>query len=78
VAESNLKEYGLFIKDIKEKIYSTQYEALKTLNKALITLCWEIGEEIYNQQNEKSWGKSIVEVLAKELQKEFPNIKGFS
>ena len=35
-------------------------------------------EEIYNQQQEKGWGKSIVEVLSKEIQKEFPEVKGFS
>ena len=28
--------------------------------------------------NEKSWGKSVVEILAKELQKEFPGVKGFT
>ena len=39
---------------------------------------WEIGEEITNQQSEKGWGKSIVEILSKELQKEFPNVQGFS
>lgn len=71
-------EYSNFIKEIKQRIYKSQYEALKTINKALITLYWEIGEEIYNQQQQKSWGKSIVEVLAAELQKEFPDIKGFS
>lgn len=71
-------EYGNFIKEIKQRIYKSQYEALKAANKALITLYWEIGEEIYNQQQQKGWGKSIVEVLASELQKEFPDIKGFS
>ena len=71
-------EFREFIKEIKKRIYNSQYEALKTLNKALITLYWEIGEEIHNQQQEKGWGKSIVEILAAELQKEFPEIKGFS
>jgi len=60
-------EYGNFIKEIKQRIYKSQYEALKAANKALITLYWEIGEEIYNQQQQKGWGKSIVEVLAAEL-----------
>ena len=75
---NNLKEYGNFIKDIKELIYRRQYDAMKQLNTALIQLYWEIGEEITNQQNEKGWGKSIVEVLAKELQNEFPGVQGFS
>jgi hypothetical protein len=38
MADLTLKEYSSFIKEIKGKIYSTQYEALKTLNKALIIL----------------------------------------
>ena len=58
-------EYNFFIKDIKEKIYNSQYEALKILNTALIKLYWDIGEEIFNQPNQKGWGKSIVEILAK-------------
>jgi predicted nuclease of restriction endonuclease-like (RecB) superfamily len=78
MTDINTQEYGSFIKEVKQRIYNSQYEALKTLNKALITLYWEIGKEIYIQQNEKGWGKSVVEVLSKELQKEFPNIKGFS
>ncbi len=78
MTDLNIQEYGFFIKEVKQRIYNSQYEALKTLNKALITLYWDIGKEIYIQQKEKGWGKSIVEVLSKELQKEFPSIKGFS
>jgi predicted nuclease of restriction endonuclease-like (RecB) superfamily len=74
----DIQVYGNFIKGIKDLIYKRQYDALKAVNKELITLYWEIGEEINNQQSEKGWGKSIVEVLAKELQKEFPGVKGFS
>jgi len=44
----------------------------------LIQLYWEIGEEIERQQREQGWGMSVVEILAKELQKEFPGVKGFS
>ena len=76
--ENNLQEYNIFIKEIKNLIYHHQYEAMKQVNKELIQLYWEIGEEINNQQQEKGWGKSIVEVLSKELQKEFPGIQGFS
>ena len=70
--------YKDFIKEIKTLIYRRQYEAMKAVNKELINLYWEIGEEIHNQQQEKGWGKSIVEVLAKELRLEFPDVKGFS
>jgi predicted nuclease of restriction endonuclease-like (RecB) superfamily len=66
-----------FIASIKEKIRLAQYDALKEVNTQLIKLYWEIGKDISERQGE-SWGKSIVPVLSKELQKEFPGISGFS
>ena len=76
--ENGLTLYGSFIKDIKDLIYRRQYEAMKKVNIELIQLYWEIGGEIERQQREKGWGRSVVEVLAKELQKEFPGVQGFS
>lgn len=78
--EMNLtnEEYNNFVVEIKNKIKDSQYEAMKAVNKALISLYWGIGKEIYNQQQEKGWGKSIVEVLAKEIKKDFPDTQGFS
>lgn len=78
MSENRLMDYKPFLKEITDKIRSSQYEAMKTLNTALIQLYWEIGEEIYRQQQEKGWGKSIVEILSQELKKEFPDVKGFS
>lgn len=72
------EDYKDFIGKIKNKIRNSQYEAMKAVNQTLISLYRGIGQEIYNQQNEKGWGKSIVEVLAKEIQKDFPGVKGFS
>jgi predicted nuclease of restriction endonuclease-like (RecB) superfamily len=67
----------IFITDIKHKVRSAQYEALKAVNTELINLYWEIGKSITEKQSE-SWGKAVVETLSKELQKEFPKISGFS
>jgi hypothetical protein len=76
--ENGLAVYGQFIKSIKDLIYRRQYEALKKVNTELIQLYWEIGGEIDRKQREQGWGKSVVEILAKELQKEFPGVQGFS
>lgn len=70
--------YEPFVNDVKDLIHKKQYQVLKVMNAETINLYWEIGEEIYNQQTEKGWGKSIVQVLSKELQKEFPGAKGYS
>ncbi len=78
INKSTSEEYMHFFTEIKNKIRNSQYEALKVVNKTLIALYWEIGREIYLKQQEKGWGKSVVEILANELQTEFPNVKGFS
>jgi len=70
--------YKAFVAEIKEKVYEAQYEALKVVNKGLITLYWEIGKSITEKQEEHGWGKSIVENLSVDLQAEFPGAGGYS
>ncbi|MBE0515418.1 PDDEXK nuclease domain-containing protein, partial [Sulfurimonas sp.] len=72
------ENFTIFVKKIKSKILSSQYEALRAVNKELISLYWEIGKNIVEKQEQFSWGKSIVKNLSEELQKEFVGIKGFS
>lgn len=71
-------EYLSLLKDIRERIRSAQYDALKAVNKELICLYWDIGKMIVKRQAEYGWGKSIVETLARDLQTEFPGMQGFS
>ena len=66
-----------FVAEIKAKVRQAQYEALKAVNLHLVNLYWDIGKGITEKQVE-GWGKSIVPTLSKELQKEFPQIGGFS
>ena len=76
--QNEISTYTPFIKEIKDLIYRRQYEAMKQVNKELMLLYWKIGEEIFHKQQEQGWGKSVVEILSKELQKEFPGVQGFS
>lgn len=69
------KDYTSFLIEIKQRIKEAQYSALKTVNKELITLYWDIGKKIVEKQD---WGKSIVETLARDLQAEYHGIRGFS
>ena len=72
------QNFTTFVKDIKSKILSSQYEALKSVNKELISLYWDIGKDIVIKQEAFGWGKSVVKNLSQELQKEFVGMKGFS
>ncbi|QLE57042.1 YhcG family protein [Nostoc sp. TCL26-01] len=71
-------DYRNLLMEVKQRIRSAQYEALKAVNKELIALYWDIGRMIFTRQQEAGWGKSVVEQLAKDLQGEFPGISGFS
>jgi len=72
------KEYQNLLGEIKERIRSAQYEALRAVNKELITLYWDIGSVIVERQKGNTWGRSVVEQLANDLQKDFPGMSGFS
>lgn len=72
------KNYLKTLNEIKEKIRSAQYNSLKVVNKELIGLYWYIGSKIVEQQEKHGWGKSVVENLSRDLQKEYPGIRGFS
>jgi hypothetical protein len=61
------QEFTTFVKDIKQKILSSQYQALKKVNRELITLYWDIGKNIVDKQEQYGWGQSVVKNLSLEL-----------
>jgi predicted nuclease of restriction endonuclease-like (RecB) superfamily len=71
-------DYAALLAEVKERIRSAQYEALKVVNKELVALYRDIGKLIVERQDREGWGKSVVERLANDLQNEFPGVKGFS
>ena len=71
-------DYQSFVMEIKEKILEAQLKALQAVNRELLSLYSDIGKSIVEKQEYQGWGKTIVENLSKDLQKEFPGIKGFS
>ena len=71
-------DYVVFITDLKTRIRTAQYAALKAVNKELLSLYWYIGQQIVEKQATLGWGKSVVEQLSKDIQTEFVGIVGFS
>ncbi|KAB8331168.1 DUF1016 domain-containing protein [Scytonema tolypothrichoides VB-61278] len=78
MSELNVENYSKLLIAVKQRIRAAQYEALKAVNKELIALYWDIGRLIVSRQQGETWGKSVVEQLARDLQAEFPGISGFS
>ncbi len=78
VREMTQVDYGRLLADVKERVRAAQYEALRAVNRELISLYWDIGSIIETRQSGDSWGKSVVARLSQDLQREFPGIQGFS
>ena len=73
-----LKKYKAFLKEIKEKILTSQVKAALAVNHELINLYGEISSKIHLKQKDEGWGAKTVENLAKDLKSTFPEMKGFS
>jgi len=71
-------EYPKLLAEIKERIRSAQYKALKKVNKELVGLYWDIGRMIVEWQETAGWGKSVVKWLSADLRQKFPGVSGFS
>jgi predicted nuclease of restriction endonuclease-like (RecB) superfamily len=63
---------------IAKLIQDARNKALSIVNRELIELYWKVGEYICQQIEGEGWGKSTVKSLSEYLNKEYPNIKGFS
>jgi predicted nuclease of restriction endonuclease-like (RecB) superfamily len=71
-------DYPVFLKDLKQRIRGAQVRAALSVNYELVKLYWEIGRDIRARQQEQGWGTKVIEQLAKDLMKTFPDITGFS
>ena len=52
--------------------------AYRSVNRELISMYWEIGKYINDKVKNGGWGKSVVADFARFIQRERPDLKGFS
>lgn len=71
-------DYPGLLAEVRDRIRSAQYAALRAVNKELVGLYWDIGRMIVDRQEAEGWGKSVVGRLADDLRAEFPGIAGLS
>lgn len=69
-------EYKNWIIEVKSKIRATQMKAAMAVNATVIEFYWELGKMIAKKQT--AWGTKFLDQLSKDLQTEFPDMKGFS
>lgn len=64
--------------DIILLINLSRTNAIKAVNNELINLYWNVGEYLSSKLIKSEWGDSVVSELAKYIQQNEPEIKGFS
>ncbi len=76
--QTTVRDYATLVENIKKRVCDAQLQALKTVNRELIMLYWDIGKAIIERQKTAGKGKAVVERLADDLQAAFPDMRGFS
>lgn len=70
--------YPALLEDLKERIRAAQVRAALAANRELVLLYWEIGRRILESQKREGWGARVIDRLASDLGKSFPEVAGFS
>lgn len=70
--------YQTWLTDLKTHIQTAQQRAVLAVNQELLKLYWHIGNDILQRQQQQGWGSKIIDQLAQDLRRAFPEIKGFS
>jgi predicted nuclease of restriction endonuclease-like (RecB) superfamily len=70
--------YAEFLQALKTRIQQAQVRAALSVNRELVVLYWHIGREILQKQQAQGWGAKVIDRLARDLRREFPDMKGFS
>lgn len=73
-----ISQYNDFFHEVIDTINTTKYEVYKSLNKFHIGQNFELGKIIVKNQNKHNWGKSIVDALSKDMNKQIDGVKGYS
>jgi predicted nuclease of restriction endonuclease-like (RecB) superfamily len=71
-------DYAALFLAVKERVRAAQVAALRTVNRELVGLYWDLGRMIVQRRLDEGWGKAVVQKLSADLQSEFPGVGGFS
>ena len=66
--------YAQFLADLKSRSQAAQLRASIAVNRELVLLYWQIGRDILDRQQRESWGAKVIDRLAADLKREFPEI----
>ena len=71
-------DYAALLATLKERIQAARLRAAVAVNQELILLYWSIGRDILGRVSTEGWGTRVVQRLAKDLRRDFPEMTGLS
>ena len=70
--------YSDWLASLKQRIQHERVRVVLASNAAMVLLYWDIGQNILEKQSVEAWGTKVIDRLAADLQRLFPEMKGFS
>lgn len=75
---SSKRKYSQWLIELKKNIQQSKLQTALQVNTNMLVLYWYLGNELNIKIEKEGWGSNIVQNLSTDLQKSFPDIKGFS
>ena len=70
--------YSSLLSILKERIREARFRSSLAVNRELILLYWQIGNDILARQDSEGWGAKTIDRLAADLRRDFPEMTGLS
>ncbi|MGH9764885.1 MAG: DUF1016 N-terminal domain-containing protein, partial [Blastocatellia bacterium] len=71
-------DYADWLGELKGDIAASRTRAAQSVNRELILLYWRIGHSILDKQARLGWGAKVIDLLAADLRRAFPELRGLS
>jgi len=68
----------VFIRELKEEILRSRYQAAKLVNSEMLKLYFRVGKALDQKIEQEKWGAKVLDAISAQLQQELPGLKGFS
>ncbi len=73
-----VKKYNQWLGELKSNIHQSRLQTALKVNNDMLILYWYIGKQIADKIEAEGWGTKVIGQLSDDLQKEFPDMQGFS
>lgn len=71
-------DYAELLAAWKQRVRGTRFRAARAANTEVLRLYWSIGRDILERQERVGWGAKVIDRLAADLRREFPDQRGWS